>query len=217
MLYDNPSTLLGTASLASVAFHVIAEWRKWQAARAVTKAVASTLFVVLAVLNGAADSGYGRFILLALVFSWIGDILLLSLQSAFLMAGIAAFFFAHVLFAAAFASRPIDTTGLVVAFTVLSVAGLLFLRWMWKYFGSLYKIAVPLYLAAITLMTALAVAASAASGSPLLAIAAITFTASDVSVARDRFIEKSIVNKIWGLPLYYAAQILFAVSVLCFR
>ncbi len=88
---------------------------------------------------------------------------------------------------------------------------------MWGYLQSFYKVAVPAYLAAITLMTALAIAASAASKSPLIAIAAITFAASDVSVARDRFIAKDVVNKVWGLPLYYAAQIMFAISVLLFK
>lgn len=217
MVYDNLTILFGTLCLASVAIHVISEWRKWQAARSLSKLLASTSFVVLAVINGAAVSVYGRFILVALIFSWVGDMLLLSLRSSFLLGGIAAFFFAHALFAAAFASQPLDMTWLVMAFIVLAAPELLFLRWMWRYLKSFYKVAVPLYLTAITLMTALAIAASSASGSALLAIAAIIFAASDVSVARDRFIAKDIVNKVWGLPLYYAAQIMFAISVLVFR
>jgi len=47
-----------------------------------------------------------------------------------------------------------------------------------------------------------------------LAIAALMFAASDVSVARNRFVARKIVNKVWGLPLYYAAQLLFATSIL---
>jgi uncharacterized membrane protein YhhN len=217
MAYDNLTILLAAICLATVAVHVISEWRKWPTARALTKLLASTLFVVLAVVNGAADSSYGCLILFALVFCWVGDVLLLSLRSTFLLGGIVAFFVAHVLFASAFASQHLDQMWLIAALAVLAAAGLLFLRWMWGYLKSFYKIAVPVYLTAITLMTALAIAASAASGSPLLAIAAITFAASDVSVARDRFITKDIVNKVWGLPLYYAAQVLFAISVLLFR
>jgi uncharacterized membrane protein YhhN len=217
MVFNNLSVLFGTVCLLSLAVHVVSEWRKWRVTRSVSKIIASASFVVLAVVNGAADTGYGRFILLALVFSAVGDALLLSLRSIFLLAGIAAFFFAHVLFTVAFVSQPLDTTWLIAALIFLAAAGLLFLSWMWRYLKSFYKIAVPVYLAAITLMTALAVAASSASGSPLLAIAAITFAASDVSVARDRFIAKDIVNKVWGLPLYYAAQILFAISVISLR
>ena len=46
-----------------------------------------------------------------------------------------------------------------------------------------------------------------------LALAAAGFALSDVSVARDRFGRESFLNRLWGLPLYYGAQCLFAVSV----
>jgi len=71
---------------------------------------------------------------------------------------------------------------------------------------------VPLYLAAIMIMVSLAVAASVAALPPIVAIGAVAFALSDVSVARDRFIERDVVNKAWGLPLYYFAQVIFAVS-----
>lgn len=213
----NVTTLLGTICLAFAALHVISEWRKWRSIRAISKLAASTAFVVLAVVNDAANSSYGRLILVALVLSWIGDALLLSLRSSFLLGGIAAFLLAHVFFAVAFTSQTIDTKWLAFALVILGCAGLLILRWLWKYLEPFYKIAVPVYLAAITIMTSLAVAASFASASPLFAVAALAFAASDVSVARDRFIGKNIVNKAWGLPLYFAAQLLFAMSVLLFR
>ena len=217
MVFDTLTTILAVTCLAFAAIHVISEWRKWRPVRAVTKLAASTAFIVLAVVNGAVNSQFGRLILLALVLSWIGDALLLSLRSAFLLGGIATFFLAHVFFAAAFASQPLDTRWLAVAFVILSCSGMVILRWLWKYLQTFYKIAVPVYLAAITVMTSLAIAASFASRTPLVAVAAMAFAASDVSVARDRFIVKSIVNKAWGLPLYFAAQVLFAMSVLLLR
>jgi uncharacterized membrane protein YhhN len=42
---------------------------------------------------------------------------------------------------------------------------------------------------------------------------AVAFYLSDLSVANDRFVHESFFNKLWGLPLYYAAQILLAASV----
>lgn len=214
MIYYNASIVFGTICMSSAIVYVVAEWRNWRTIRWMAKLTASTAFVILAVTNGAVDSTYGRLILFALIFSWVGDALLLSLQSDFLLAGIAAFFFAHVSFAAAFASQRLDTTWLVIALVVLSAGALAFLRWLWKYLVMPHKIAVPVYLGAITIMTSLAIASSAASMSPLLAAAAISFTASDISVARNRFVERRLANKIWGVPLYYAAQILFAMSVL---
>jgi uncharacterized membrane protein YhhN len=214
MTYDYLTIVFGTICLTNVIVYVVAEWRKWRTIRWISKLTASTVFVILACANGADGSAYGRLILIALIFSWVGDALLLSLRSSFLLAGIAAFFFAHVAFAAAFASQNLDTVWLFSSLAILTAAALAFIRWLWRYLTSFYKIAVPVYLAAITVMTSLAISASSVSMSPLLATAAITFTASDVSVALNRFVERKIVNKIWGLPLYYLAQLLFAMSVL---
>jgi len=41
----------------------------------------------------------------------------------------------------------------------------------------------------------------------------LAFAASDISVARDRFVAPAFINRAWGLPLYYVAQISFALSV----
>jgi hypothetical protein len=45
-----------------------------------------------------------------------------------------------------------------------------------------------------------------------VAVGALAFAASDVSVARDRFVRPEFVNRAWGLPLYYAAQLLLATT-----
>ena len=202
--------------MVSAVVYIFAEWRDWRTIRWVSKMAASTAFVMLAVSKGAPDSPYGRLVLLALAFSWVGDALLLSLRNAFLVSGIAAFFFAHIAFAAAFATQPIGATSLAIALAILALAASLLLRWLWKYLNPLYRIAVPVYLAAITIMTSIAIAMSAASWSPLTAFAALAFTTSDVSVALNRFVQRKISNKVWGLPLYYVAQLLFAMSVLSF-
>jgi uncharacterized membrane protein YhhN len=214
MIYDNLTIVFGTICFANAIVYVVAEWCDWRTIRWVSKMAASTTFVILALMNGAADSAYGRLILLALIFSWVGDALLLSLRSPFLLAGIAAFFFAHIAFAAAFASQNLDTVWLFTSLTILTASALAFIRWLWKYLTSFYKIAVPIYLAAITIMTSLAIAVSLVSFAPLLGVGAIAFAVSDVSVALNRFVERKIVNKIWGLPLYYLAQLMFAMSVL---
>ena len=63
------------------------------------------------------------------------------------------------------------------------------------------------------IMVSLAVAESFGSMRPITALGAIAFAVSDASVARDRFVKPSIANKAWGLPMYYFAQVLFAMSV----
>ena len=60
-------------------------------------------------------------------------------------------------------------------------------------------------------MVVLAGGTMAATGLQLV-IAAVMFAVSDIFVARDRFVSPSVVNRLWGLPLYYAAQLIFALS-----
>lgn len=62
-------------------------------------------------------------------------------------------------------------------------------------------------------MLALAAGATAASGDWHIAAGALAFYLSDLSVARDRFVQPAFVNGLWGLPLYFAGQMLLARSV----
>jgi uncharacterized membrane protein YhhN len=64
------------------------------------------------------------------------------------------------------------------------------------------------YIIAITAMVALASGAVFAGAKPTLLIGAALFYLSDLCVARERFVAKSLWNGVVGLPLYYAAQLL---------
>src|SRR4051812_48840914 len=92
-----------TLTLLTVAGFVVfltAEKLKWQAGRWLSKPVASAAFVGVALANGASATPFGRWIVAALVFSWLGDVLLIP-KSTFL-AGLGSFLVGHLLFAAAF-------------------------------------------------------------------------------------------------------------------
>ena len=69
------------------------------------------------------------------------------------------------------------------------------------------------YVVAILLMCATAAAYGAASGRWQVLLGAVVFAASDISVARERFVAKSFRNKAWGLPAYFVAQLILAWSV----
>lgn len=210
----DPSTiLLAAVCLIGAVGYVLSTWREIRPAAVLSKIAASTSFVVLALVSGAANSSYGRVILAALVLSWVGDMLLLSRQGIFLLAGIAAFLLAHIAFAAAFAASGINLEIFVITLVSTAVLAVMILKWLWGRLRKVYRIAVSAYLAAIIVMVSLAAAAAAQSLPAEVAIAAVAFAASDVSVARDRFVERTVLNKAWGLPLYYAAQLLLAVSV----
>jgi uncharacterized membrane protein YhhN len=205
------TAILCALCLVAAAGYVVASWKGKKIIAGASKAVASIAFIVLAIGNEASETIYGRYILLALTLSLIGDLCLLSRKGHFLLAGIAAFFFAHLAFIAAFAQLDLNRGYFVIALVCTTVAGFFVLKWLWKHLSRTYKVAVAAYSLVIVVMAALAIASTSV---PLLGIAAILFAVSDVSVARDRFVNRDIVNKAWGLPLYYIAQLLFAASVI---
>ena len=211
MVIEAQTAILCATCLVAAAGYIVASWYGNKIIAGSSKAVASVSFIVLAVVNEASATIYGRYVLFALVFSLIGDLCLLSRKSPFLLAGIAAFFFAHLAFIAAFVQLDLNKIYFAIGFICTTVTAYFVLKWLWKYLEGPYKLAVPVYLLLMIVMATVAVAANSV---PILGIAAILFAVSDVSVARDRFVSRDIVNKAWGLPLYYIAQLLFAASVI---
>jgi uncharacterized membrane protein YhhN len=207
-----PQLLTASICLGSSIAAVVSERKGWRAGRGIFKTIASTAFVVLGLLCGAAETFYGHWLLAGLVLCWIGDVFLLSFRKDLFLIGTVAFLFAHFAFIAAFASLPLNW---ITFYSALALAGLFaaaILVWLWPRLNGIFKVAIPLYVAAILTMTAMAIAASVASGPMLAAAGAIAFTASDVSVARDRFVVRDVTNYGWGLPLYFLAMILLAYS-----
>ncbi len=187
---------------------MLADWKGSRRLVLITKIAASTAFLLLGTL-GLGTSNYGTFVVAALGFSWIGDVLLVSRTKIALIAGIGAFLAAHLAYTAAFSTMPLNTWGFAAGFIAWSFVAVLLILWLWPHLEEHYRIAIAVYSIAIVLMVSFA----AATLLPLIAVAACMFAVSDISVARDRFIDHSVSNKIWGIPLYYLAQVLFAISV----
>jgi hypothetical protein len=59
-------------------------------------------------------------------------------------------------------------------------------------------------------MVITALGARGAGASRLIVAGALMFFVSDLSVAMQRIIETDFPTFVWGLPLYYAAQLCFA-------
>lgn len=177
----------------------------------VFKPLASAGFVFAALAAGMPGSDYGRLVLAALVLSFVGDVLLIPRSPAAFRAGLVSFLLAHVVFATAFVTRGVDPLVASVAAAALALVGIAVFRWLAPHLRSM-KIPVVAYIVTIVAMAALATGTAAMIPSAVIPVAAVCFFVSDLSVARDRFIERRLVNRLWGLPLYYAAQLLFAFS-----
>lgn len=72
------------------------------------------------------------------------------------------------------------------------------------------RVPVVAYVLVITTMVALAAGAASEHRSWALLVGAVAFYLSDLSVARDRFVAPGFANRVWGLPLYFFAQLLLA-------
>jgi uncharacterized membrane protein YhhN len=176
------------------------------------KPLASTGFVVVALLAGALDSAYGRWVLAALVLSWLGDVLLLGRARPLFLGGLVAFLLAHLAYSAAFGVRGISPamTGLAAALAVLPA--IVVLKWLRSYVDREMWPPVVAYTVVISAMVALAAGTVAEEWSTPILAGAVMFYLSDLFVARDRFVAPGWDNRLLGLPLYYAAQLLFATS-----
>jgi uncharacterized membrane protein YhhN len=208
-------TALGPIVLcaAAVAGLLVAERRGSRNGLWFTKPLASAAFVWLGLESGALDSTYGEFVLAGLLLCMLGDLLLIPLgRPGIFRAGLFAFLLGHVAFSAAFVTRPLSSFGLVAAGASLAVFIFLVMRWLGRYVPPDMVVPVRAYMVVIGVMSALACAVTTAGGPWQVAVGALAFTASDVSVARDRFVRHEFTNRAWGLPLYYGAQLLIAAT-----
>lgn len=204
------------ATAVAVIALVLAERRASVLPRAVAKLAASSGFLAVAWLAGAADSPYGLAILVGLVLSWIGDAFLLSAKRGPFLAGLGGFLLAHVAYVVAFVVVGPSAVWTTLALVPLVGVAVLVWRWLRPSLDPGMVGPVGAYVVAITAMVALSFGAYGAGGRVgVVAIpaGAIAFFLSDLSVARDRFVAPGWSNRAWGLPLYYLGQILLASSV----
>ena len=203
-------------TLAAVAALLIAERAESRVGVWIAKPLASTGFVAAAVALGGFErattgDGYALGLVAGLVLCWWGDVLLVPRdRPAVFRAGVLAFLLGHVAFAAAFVSRGVDALAVVAAALALITPVIAVLRWLAPSVPADLRVAVRAYVLVIAAMLVAATGTAVEAGGATIAIGALMFCVSDLSVARDRFVAPGFANAAWGLPLYYAAQLVLA-------
>jgi uncharacterized membrane protein YhhN len=185
--------LIATIVCALACLALVWAERTHHRARFVAKPIASAAFI-------AAGIGAPPLVVAGLVLGALGDVALLF-EKGFL-AGLGVFLLGHLAYAVAF--PPVVPLWIAPP----AIGGVLALVWLWPHLGAM-KLPVIAYVAAIVAM----VAGALATGNVVLELGAIAFFASDLSVARDKFVARSWTNRAWGLPAYYAGQLLIAWAV----
>lgn len=197
----------------SVILLLVAESRNSQLGRWLTKPIASAGFLLLAHANGAFGTTYGVIIFVALCLCFLGDIFLIPKSKGAFLIGLVSFLLGHVAFATAFALMGFQWMWGLATLGVVAVIGLIVSYWLKPYVSHDMWKPVLAYIVVISSMLVTAVASYPGSQDLWIPIGAFVFYISDLAVARDRFVAPGFTNRVWGLPVYYTAQIILATRV----
>lgn len=177
------------------------------------KLLASASFLLCALAAKALVSVYGRAIFAGLAFSALGDGLLIGSTPKWFLAGLSSFLLAHIWYSAAFWRRGVHRSVLLVSVLPLAAFGALVTLKLWPELTAGMRGPVIAYVTAISIMVSLAIGSHCWRRNHWLWTGALAFMVSDLAVAADRFIVDQPVNFVWGLPLYYVAQLLLIASI----
>ncbi len=188
------------------------EWKDRPGLRASGKPFASLGFLVAAIGFGALESRYGKIVFAGLLLGALGDVVLLGRARQFFLGGLVSFLLGHVAYVVAFASLGMSRVEAMVAAAVMGLVLFLVGRWVFPHAPEM-RAPIAAYMLVIGIMCVAAIGAYGAGAPWMVPVGALMFTASDIAVVRDRFVSKGFTNRAWGLPLYYAAQLLIAWSI----
>ena len=182
-----------------------------------TKTALSLLFIIAVLVQPHLVPRYYHLLLVGLIFCLIGDVCLALPQQKMFLLGLVSFLIGHIFYVLGFFSVTHTSAWTVVgSVVVLLVSGMVY-WWLRPHLGEM-KIPVVIYIIVISIMISgacslLGNSDLAQSGRVMAFVGAVSFYFSDVFVARDRFLKKEFLNRLIGLPMYYAGQFLLAFSV----
>jgi len=196
---------------------LVAEKRESLKGKLVTKPLASLGFIILAMVQPHPEAAYYYWVLAGLVFCLGGDVFLALPQKPMFLVGLISFLLGHVLYVFGFLCLVSISVWIQAGTLVVVCISTAVFIWLKPHLGSML-VPVAVYVTVISLMLTGALAVFGGSGiSPggrrLVMTGAVLFYLSDLFVARNRFVKKGYVNRLVGLPLYYAGQYLLALSV----
>ena len=148
-------------------------------------------------------------IIIALLFSWIGDVMLMfeEVKPIYFMLGLVSFLLAHLTYIFVFNKSSRDFKPKIFTYStgfLLVLFGFLMLLLMWSGLGNL-KIPVIIYTSMIMLMGISALFRKA-HGASLVLVGAILFIASDSLLALNKFYQDFEAAEFWVMLSYILAQ-----------
>lgn len=182
-----------------------------------TKTTLSLLFILAVVIQPHPFPSFYHFLLVGLIFCLGGDVFLALPQKRMFLLGLISFLIGHLLYVIAFFSAAeIGQWTWIGTLVAMVISGWVYL-WLRPHLGAMNG-PVLLYIIVITAMLSgawsiLGDSSLTLTGRLMIFGGAVLFYFSDIFVARDRFLKNSFLNRLVGLPMYYAGQFLLAFSV----
>ncbi|PKL19284.1 MAG: lysoplasmalogenase [Spirochaetae bacterium HGW-Spirochaetae-5] len=183
----------------------------------IVKPLLSSLFIITALIQNHQNMIYFYIILSGLLLCLIGDVcLIFFFNKKIFTSGLAAFLAGHIMYMIAFFKFGESGTAVYAAgILCLTISSFIFIK-LKPHLGNMKKPVIA-YIAIITVMVISAFSfhensiVSQTIRNTIIA-AALIFYASDIFVARHRFVKKEFLNRAIGLPMYYTAQFMLALS-----
>jgi uncharacterized membrane protein YhhN len=196
---------------------LVYEKREREKGRLISKTILSGLFVLVAFLQPSSVPSYGDFILIGLIFCLAGDVCLALPGDKIFRAGLVAFLVGHIFYLIGFTYLVPASKWFIPGAVLFWVFSLIVFLWLRPHLKSML-VPVVVYILVITVMASGAWAvfdrsASSFWGRAFVFAGALLFYVSDVFVARNQFVQREFLNRLFGLPLYYLGQFLLAFSV----
>lgn len=192
---------------------LVFEKRGTLSGRLLFKGLASLGVFLFATTLVQGSSLYGMWILLGIGFALCGDLALVFPGKIPFLLGMAFFLGTHIFYLFALLGRPLELHLFWAgALPFLGLGIFLFFRYRRRIERGFH---LPLWIYALALiaMVGCALASLRNPGGTWIAMGAILFAISDLFVARDAFLAPAFRNKVIGLPLYFLAQVLIALSL----
>jgi uncharacterized membrane protein YhhN len=171
------------------------------------------LFAVALAL-GAADTPAGGWLLAALAWSLVGDVMLLEETDTRFRLGLAAFLVGHLAYVVSFAQLGLDPPSWQWAAWLVLFACLIGTRRVVPATFLRGGRALALPVAVYTVVIGAMVIVAFDTGLPLVALGAAVFAASDSVLAVDRFVEPRPWAPVTVMVTYHVAQALLVAGVL---
>ncbi len=181
------------------------------------KTALSLLFIIAVIIQPHPFPDFYYFLLAGLIFCFAGDVFLALPQKIMFLLGLISFLIGHVVYVIAFFGvAGINQWTLAGTLVAVFTSGWVYM-WLRPHLGAMNG-PVLLYMLVITVMlsgawSVLGDSRLTLTGRVMVFGGALLFYFSDIFVARERFLKSEFINRLTGLPMYYAGQFLLAFSV----